>query len=372
MDNLTHSLVGYAAAKAGLERLSPYATPLCVIAANAPDADIITALAGPATYLRQHRGVSHSVIGTLVIALILPLAAFGIAAVAARWRDQAQKAKLGGLMLASLVTSASHPLLDWTNNYGIRPLLPWSNTWYFGDLVFIIDPWLWLSLGGVCFLLSNPSKLRIVIWALAAFLLTAALFTLPARAGLDYPLVSKILWLVGLGGLICGYFAHVRGRWGNGIAVGAFAGVIIYWGALSLLHERALRTVAKAVPMISTGGDSARYAAMPTFANPWRWRAIVDTPQETYRFDVNLSRPGEKLETSEVTHFIKPVGMDASAVGSAAQNLRARAFLEFSRFPAARVQRDCAGAVIVQFADLRYTEPNGRNDNFNVEVIVDE
>ena len=40
MDNLTHSLVGLTAAKAGLEKLSPGATLLCLIAANAPDGDI--------------------------------------------------------------------------------------------------------------------------------------------------------------------------------------------------------------------------------------------------------------------------------------------------------------------------------------------
>jgi inner membrane protein len=41
MDNLTHSFLGLAAAKAGLEKLSPGATALCVLAANAPDADIV-------------------------------------------------------------------------------------------------------------------------------------------------------------------------------------------------------------------------------------------------------------------------------------------------------------------------------------------
>ena len=44
MDNLTHSLVGLAAAKAGLERLSPGATTLCVLATNAPDADVVVGL----------------------------------------------------------------------------------------------------------------------------------------------------------------------------------------------------------------------------------------------------------------------------------------------------------------------------------------
>ena len=41
MDNLTHTLVGLAAAKAGLERLSLGATAVCLVAANSPDVDIV-------------------------------------------------------------------------------------------------------------------------------------------------------------------------------------------------------------------------------------------------------------------------------------------------------------------------------------------
>ena len=37
MDPLTHSLVGFTSAKAGLERLSPYTTAACILSANAPD-----------------------------------------------------------------------------------------------------------------------------------------------------------------------------------------------------------------------------------------------------------------------------------------------------------------------------------------------
>ena len=42
----------------------------------------------------------------------------------------------------------THPVLDWLNNYGIRLLMPFSPRWFYGDAVFIIDPWLWLALGG--------------------------------------------------------------------------------------------------------------------------------------------------------------------------------------------------------------------------------
>ncbi len=41
MDPFTHTLVGLTAAKAGLERLSPLATTVCMLAANSPDSDVV-------------------------------------------------------------------------------------------------------------------------------------------------------------------------------------------------------------------------------------------------------------------------------------------------------------------------------------------
>src|SRR6266496_4192208 len=108
MDGLTHSLVGFTSAKAGLERLSPYTTAPSIL--------------------------------------------FAIERVIARWQKLAPKIKYHGLLVASLIAAVTHPLMDWTNNYGVRPLLPWDGRWFYGDLVFIVDPYIWLVLGGAMFL----------------------------------------------------------------------------------------------------------------------------------------------------------------------------------------------------------------------------
>src|SRR5258705_2126318 len=74
MDNLTHSLIGLAASKAGLEKLSPGTTTLCVLAANAPDSDILVLIFGGRwAFLHHHRGITHSIVGTAALALMLPL-----------------------------------------------------------------------------------------------------------------------------------------------------------------------------------------------------------------------------------------------------------------------------------------------------------
>jgi inner membrane protein len=89
MDNLTHSLVGLAAAKAGLERLSPGATTLCVLAANSPDADIVTLIfAGRWAFLQHHRGISHSIVGAFALALALPLIFYLSDVLLARWNNR--------------------------------------------------------------------------------------------------------------------------------------------------------------------------------------------------------------------------------------------------------------------------------------------
>src|SRR6059036_1005925 len=128
MDNLTHSLVGLVASKAGLEKVSPGATTICILAANAPDVDIVTLIFGGRwAFLQHHRGISHSIVGTIALALALPLIFYLVDLLIARVRNRARHVRFRGLLLASIIASATHPLMDWANNYGIRFLLPWNS-----------------------------------------------------------------------------------------------------------------------------------------------------------------------------------------------------------------------------------------------------
>src|SRR6185503_6434065 len=98
MDNLTHSLLGLAAAKAGCERLSPGATAVCLLAANAPDADVaILLFADRWSFLHYHRHITHSIVGTLVIALVPPLIFWFGDRGLARLRSRPPSVRLKGL-----------------------------------------------------------------------------------------------------------------------------------------------------------------------------------------------------------------------------------------------------------------------------------
>lgn len=373
MENLTHTLVGLAAAKAGLERASPYATATCLVAANLPDADIVTAFAGSYVYLEQHRGVSHSIVGTLALALLLP--AFVVAAdrAVARLRGREPRARFKGLLISSLLVSATHPLLDWTNSYGLRPFLPWSGRWVYGDLVFIVDLWLWLLLGGACFLATATTRRRAAAWGALGLVLTAALLLLPSLFRVWIPAAAYVVWFAVLGCLVWAWRGSLPARWGRAIPAAALALVVAYWGGLALLHARALASGRLRADALAQreGGRVARPAAMPVMADPLTWRYAFETERATWRFDFSLAdSPAE--DSRNVVRVEKPSGADGALVERAGQDERARVLLDFARFPAARLRRGCAEEVFVQFSDLRFTEPgdSSRGGSFSLEVPV--
>lgn len=372
MDNLTHSLVGLATAKAGLERLSPYATAVCVIGANLPDADIIARLWGSWFYLEHHRGITHSIVGVLMLALMLPLVFYASDWLVARISKRERKVKLAGLVLASLVALVTHPLLDWTNSYGVRPLLPFDASWFYGDLVFIVDPFIWLNVGGAAFLLTARTRTRAAIWATLALLITLLIFVLPQRNGVPYPFTASLLWVLGLSGLIAAHRLRFAANFGNAVAVAALALVVAYWGALAFAHRQAyLRAESRMNAFVAgTGEQVQRLAATPVLADPLRWTCLAETNAATYRFDVRLV--GSTPAQIDGRRYAKPSGA-AAFVQAVSADERARIFLDFARFPVAQIERNCAAATLVQFADLRYTEPGAsERGNFRLNVSVQE
>jgi inner membrane protein len=357
MDNLAHTLVGLAAAKAGLERASPYATAVCVLAANAPDADILAALRGRWFYLENHRGITHSIVGTLALALLIPVVFYAVEKLIARLRKKPPRIRLGGLVLASLLAGATHPLLDWTNNYGVRPFLPWSGEWYYGDLVFIVDPWLWLVPGGAVFLLTARNGRRAAAWAALAVVLTVAIVFVRA----DVPAAARVLWLAGVAGFIAAHRFKVAARFGRTIPALALAFVPAYWCALAVAHARAVRQAEAAVRVAADahGETATRLAAMPSLANPLRWRVVGETAGADYVLQLNLTNPAGAYESPDAARYEKLAGADAERVNQLrATDERARIFLDFARFPLARLAESPGGGTVARLYDLRFGEPS--------------
>jgi inner membrane protein len=372
VDNLTHSLVGLTAAKAGLEKFSPGATALCVIAANSPDVDIVVLLFGDRwDFLQHHRGLTHSIAGAAVLAFALPLVFYLGDRIIARLRKREPQVRFKGLLLASILATATHPLLDWTNNYGIRLLLPWDPRWSYGDLTFIIDPFIWIVLGGAAFLATSKTLWHVVIWlVIALFPSYLVLFGSPAR-GVPAN-VMRIIWIVAMIALVPLYRRRFSGLGSARIAATALAVVVVYCVGLFSAHALALREAKMQAAAIanSRAEQVLELAAMPTAANPAGWVCVMETDRATYRF--NLSLIASLAGSSDIVRYEKLDGAPAEKVAEATRDRRAQIFLGFARFPVTRVLgEDCATQTLVQFADLRYTEPGSGRRTFSLDVPVE-
>ena len=151
MDNICHTLVGVAAARAGLNAKTRLATATLAISANLPDIDVLAFATGvPPVALR--RGWTHGVLAQLLLPLLF-------AFVMRAWSQRkGPPADLRWLIALSYIGVFSHVFLDYLNTYGVRLLMPFSPEWFYGDAVFIVDPWLWLALGiGTFFSRGGPS-----------------------------------------------------------------------------------------------------------------------------------------------------------------------------------------------------------------------
>ncbi len=164
MDNLCHTLAGAAIAQAGPFRRTPLAMATALVGANLPDVDGLIYLYGDGVdALAFRRGWTHGILAMAVLPFVLAGAMLAFDRFVRRGllrrpdRDKAP-AHWRPLLLLSAFTVLSHPLLDFLNTYGVRFLAPFSWEWFYGDALFIIDPWVWITLAAGVFLSSRRAR----------------------------------------------------------------------------------------------------------------------------------------------------------------------------------------------------------------------
>src|SRR4029453_15408786 len=169
MDNLCHTLTGAALAEAGLKHRTRFASAALMIAANLPDVDVLAFAAGtPPVALR--RGWTHGVLAQALLPVVLTAAFVAVD----RWRPPrpgSAPLRTSALLLLGYIGVLSHVAMDWLNNYGVRLLMPFSGRWFYGDAVFIVDPWLWLPLAARVLLARRARRTRFA--AIAVVIATA-------------------------------------------------------------------------------------------------------------------------------------------------------------------------------------------------------
>ena len=151
MDNLTHSLVGWAIGQTGLKQKSRKGLAGLILGANMPDIDVFFGKF-PWDPLAIHRGFTHGLIGGV---LLMPPLLAGLLWLLDRWqvrRGVNFKSGLamhwGWLLALCYLGALTHPLLDLQTTYSVQLFSPFSDRWYHSDSLFIIDGWLWLLLTG--------------------------------------------------------------------------------------------------------------------------------------------------------------------------------------------------------------------------------
>ena len=185
MDNVTHTLIGALLGETVAWTTQPDRRGLpgevrrnvlvatAAIGSNLPDVDVLYSFIGSKlNYLLQHRGISHTIIG----ALVLGASAFAIA----RWRlarrgQPPSSQDLRWLAAVLGITPLLHIGMDFTNSYGVHPFWPLSNRWFYGDSVFITEPLLWAACAPLAFTFRTWLA-RFVVFAVLAIGTGLALF----------------------------------------------------------------------------------------------------------------------------------------------------------------------------------------------------
>ena len=140
MDNICHTLVGAALAETGLKRRTALGSATLMIAANFPDIDVVAVPLGHSLGIR--RGITHGLPALIILPFVLAAIMIGWQ----RWRGRGEAPDPGAVLLLSAIGILTHPVLDWMNTYGMRWLMPLDGTWWYGDTLFIIDPWILFAL----------------------------------------------------------------------------------------------------------------------------------------------------------------------------------------------------------------------------------
>ncbi len=198
MDPFAHTFTGAALASSGLRRATPLATAALVIGANIPDIDIVMAFGGDNMSVAHRRGWTHGIAAVIVLSFALTwVLLLWDRYVRLRRNPDAEPARPRPLLWVVAIAVISHPILDWLNNYGMRWWMPFDGRWSYGDTLFIIDPWVWLFLGGVAFLAWSRRILALIAWVLfGSFASWLILDT-----GM-VPVLVRWLWLAGIVGLV--------------------------------------------------------------------------------------------------------------------------------------------------------------------------
>jgi inner membrane protein len=321
MDPITNALTSLALARAARGRLPRFGAAMLVTAGVAADLDFVSYFGGPSVFLRFHRAVLHSILGSVAMC--------GLIAAIFCFVDRARPKGGAGSVAARLAFSAAfwvcaigagtHIVLDVASGIGVRLLWPFRGGWESWDLLANLDVWILIAL----------------------------------VAGLFVPhLIALISEEIG---------ERQRGAPGKFAAVATLVLLALYIGARGMLHSRATQLLGSrdyhGQPPQNTG-------AFPASSNPFAWRGLVSTVGAIEEMNISLF-PGATFDPERAVAHYKPE--ESPAIAAAQKTAEASLFLSYARFPLATVEPQDPG-FDVTIRDLRFPAGDGSLDNVVAEV----
>ena len=276
-----------------------------MIGANLPDIDVLAYFDGPAADLALRRGWTHGIPATVVLPFLLT----GAVVLFDRAVRVLVRATLPStvvprqILLLAGVSVLTHPILDTLNTYGVRWLMPFSARWFYGDTLFIVDPWLWIFLGvGVALSGARQRSGRLGQRA-----------SRPASVAL---------------GLTVGYIIMMA---------------VTGWMARRIATRELTALTGEKIESLMVG---------PAPLTPMV-RSVVAAQGEVYRTAEFrwLGRP--HLDSATIRSWPRGMPVDPSAAWAADTEL-GRRFLSWARFPVFELEPAPDGGTLVHLIDLRY------------------
>jgi len=204
------------------------------------------------------------------------------------------------LFLFAYIAGLSHIFLDFTNNYGVRPFWPFWEKWYSWDIVFIVEPALYI-------------------------LLLGALVS-PALYSRSRPLPH-----------------------GRSAAVIALLGVVSLYATRDYEHRQAVRQLQK---MHFNLMSPQRVSAFPYYWNVFRWYAVAETSDFFATSDIDSRTL--KLNMADLRFYHKQP--DTPAVLAAKRSYLGRVYLDWAQYPFLTESRSGENTA-VHFKDMRFDYP---------------
>ena len=154
-----------------------------MISANLPDIDVLV-FATNTPWIEFRRGWTHGILAQIALPIVWTAIVWLYDRFNSARRSEGDRPfNIGWTLLLAFVGIYTHVFLDLLNNYGVRLASPVSWRWFYGDAIFIVDPWMWIMLAVGVWLTGTRGTPRPARRALVAVGVYAVVMLISGSAG---------------------------------------------------------------------------------------------------------------------------------------------------------------------------------------------